>query len=88
MQSALSIKTTVLPGGKIEVIDDTLQAGESVVVIVLPQRASTARQSAVDILAGAPGNVSFTQQKRSMPPSKKSATHGIVDAARSWSHLS
>ena len=59
MQSALRIKTTVLPGGKIEVIDDTLQAGESVDVIVLPQRASTARQSVVDILAGAPGQRLF-----------------------------
>lgn len=59
MQSALRIKTTVLPGGKIEVIDDTLQAGESVDVIVLPQRALTARQSAVDILAEAPGHRLF-----------------------------
>ncbi len=59
MQSALRIKTTVLPGGKIEVIDDALQAGESVDVIVLPQRASAARQSAVDILAGAPGQRLF-----------------------------
>ena len=59
MQSALRIKTTVLPGGKIEVVDETLQAGESVDVIVLPQRASAARQSAVDILAGAPGHRLF-----------------------------
>ena len=59
MQSALRIKTTVLPGGKIEVVDDTLQAGESVDVIVLPQRASTVRQSAFDILAGAPGHRLF-----------------------------
>ncbi len=59
MQSALRIKTTVLPGGKIEVVDETLQAGEAVDVIVLPQRASTARQSAVDILAGAPGRRLF-----------------------------
>ena len=59
MQSALRIKTTVLPGGKIEVVDETLQAGESVDVIVLPQRAATARQSAVDILAGAPGHRLF-----------------------------
>ncbi len=59
MQSALRIKTTVLPGGKIEVVDETLQAGESVDVIVLPQRVATARQSAVDILAGAPGHRLF-----------------------------
>ena len=59
MQSALRITTTVLPGGKIEVVDETLQAGESVDVIVLPQRASAARQSAVDILAGAPGHRLF-----------------------------
>ena len=59
MQSALRIKTTVLPGGKIEVVDETLQAGESVDVIVLLQRASAARQSAVDILAGAPGHRLF-----------------------------
>ena len=40
-------------------VDETLQAGESVDVIVLPQRASAARQSAVDILAGAPGHRLF-----------------------------
>ena len=34
MQKALHIKTTVLPGGKIEIVDPELPVGESVDVIV------------------------------------------------------
>ena len=34
MQKALHIKTTVLPGGKIEIVDPELPVGESVDVVV------------------------------------------------------
>ena len=36
MQAALHLKTSALPGGKIEIVDQELSAGESVEVIVLP----------------------------------------------------
>ena len=34
MQKALHVRTTVLPGGKIEIVDEELPVGESVDVIV------------------------------------------------------
>ena len=36
MQKVLHIKTTVLPGGKIEIVHKELAEGESVNVVVLP----------------------------------------------------
>ena len=58
MQRALHIKTTVLPGGKIEIVDEELAVGESVDVVV--HRASgTLQRSAVDILGEAPGHRLF-----------------------------
>jgi hypothetical protein len=60
MQAALRLTTWVQPGGKIEVSDTQLPAGESVDVIVLfPQPEDTARRSVVDILAEAPGHLAF-----------------------------
>ena len=60
MQSALHRKATVLPGGKIEVIDDALHSGEEVDVIILfPTSSATVRRSAADILAEAPGQRLF-----------------------------
>ena len=60
MQAALRVKTTVLPGGKIEVTDPQLPSGEAVDVIVLfPERPVIARRSVVDILAEAPGHILF-----------------------------
>ena len=60
MQSALHLKTTVLPGGKIEVTDQTLPSGEEVdVIILLPPLSETTRRSAVDVLAEAPGHRLF-----------------------------
>lgn len=59
MPSPLRITTTVLPGGKIEVVNATLQAGESVDVMVFPQHISSDQPSAVDILARAPGHRLF-----------------------------
>ena len=60
MQTALHIKTTVLPGGKIEVIDTSLPSGEIVdVIVLLPASPAVARRSAVDVLAEAPGQRLF-----------------------------
>ncbi len=61
MQAALHLKTTVLPGGRIEIADRQLPAGESVEVIVLlpPATAESAGRSALDILAEAPGQRLF-----------------------------
>jgi hypothetical protein len=60
MQTALRVKTTVLPGGKIEINTTELAPGESVeVIILMPEPASDMRRSAVDILAEAPGRRLF-----------------------------
>ena len=48
------------PGGKIEVMDQELPAGETVEVIVLrPTVPASGRRSAVDVLAEAPGQRLF-----------------------------
>ncbi len=60
MQNAWHLKTTVQPGGRIDVTDTDLPSGASVDIFVLPalpQRAT--RRSAVDILAEAPGQRAF-----------------------------
>ena len=60
MPGALYLKTTVLPGGKIEVTDQALPSGEVVeVIILLPASSMATRRSAVDILAEAPGHRLF-----------------------------
>ena len=58
MQKALHLKTTVLPGGRIEIVDQELPVGESVDVVVRHAPESP-RRSAVDILAEAPGQRVF-----------------------------
>ena len=58
MQEALRLKTTVLPGGRIEVVDRSLPVGEPVDVVVTRSPASS-RRSAVDILSEAPGHRLF-----------------------------
>ena len=58
MQRALHLRTKVLPGGKIEIVDQSLPVGESVYVIV-SQWPESAGQSALDILAQAPGHLVF-----------------------------
>ena len=58
MQKAIHITTTVLPGGRIEIVDKRLPVGESVNVVVL--RSTRAEQrSALDILKEAPGQRLF-----------------------------
>ena len=58
MPKALHIRTTVQPGGKIEIVDEELTEGESVDVVVSPASA-VVRRSVVDILAEAPGGLVF-----------------------------
>ena len=58
MEKALHIRTTVLPGGKIKVIDQRLPVGEFVDVVV-SQSPTSERRFAVDILAEAPGGLVF-----------------------------
>ena len=58
MQRALHVRTTVLPGGKIEIVDRELPVGESVDVVV-SRSAASERRSAVDILDEAPGHLVF-----------------------------
>ena len=58
MQKAIHITTTVLPGGRIEIVDKKLPVGESVNVVVL--RFNRAEQrSSLDILKEAPGQRLF-----------------------------
>ena len=60
MQGVLHRKMTVLPGGKIEIVDRELSEGEAVDVIVLYLTSpAPKRRSAVDILAEAPGQCLF-----------------------------
>ena len=58
MQKVLHLRTTVLPGGKIEIVDRELPVGASVDVVVHPFSVS-ARRSALDILDEAPGRRLF-----------------------------
>ena len=60
MVADLRVETKVLPGGKIEIVEPSLSAGESVEVIVLRQRTlPRERRSVVDILAEASGHRQF-----------------------------
>ena len=62
MQTALRMRTKVLPGGRVEFVSPELEAGQTVEVVVL--RSSPAeRRSAVDILAEAPGQRLFKTAK-------------------------
>ena len=62
MQKALHIRTTVLPGGKVEIASPELEAGQSVDVVVTCS-SSTERRSVIDILAEAPGHRLFKTGK-------------------------
>ena len=62
MQKALRIRTTVLPGGKIEIADQELTEGESVDVVISPTPASAAR-SAWEIISEGPGQRLFKTAK-------------------------
>ena len=58
MQRTLHIRTTVQPGGKVEIVNQDLPVGEDVDVVV-SLASPTARRSAVDILNEAPGGLVF-----------------------------
>ena len=58
MQETLRIRTTVQPGGKVEIVHQNLPVGEDVDVVVSPASAK-ARRSVVDILDEAPGGLVF-----------------------------
>ena len=62
MQKALHIRTTVQPGGKIEIVDQELRAGENVDVIISPAPTPSAR-SAWQIISEAPGQRLFKTAK-------------------------
>ena len=53
MQKALHIRTTVLPGGKIEIVDDELPVGQTVDVVVRHLSAPASR-SIIEILNSGP----------------------------------
>lgn len=60
MQSAIHLITTILPGGRIEIASPELAAGQRVeVIVLLPQADASARRSALDVLAEAPGHRVF-----------------------------
>ena len=58
MQKTLHIRTKVLPGGKIEIVNPELTVGEDVDVVV-NSISSPQRRSVVDILEEAPGGLLF-----------------------------
>ncbi len=58
MPKVLQQKTTVLPGGRVEIVSPELQEGLTVDVVVRFD-SPKARRSAVDILAEAPGQRLF-----------------------------
>jgi hypothetical protein len=60
MQAALRLTAQVQAGGKIEVADAQLPVGASVeIIVLLPQSTPTARRSILDVLAEAPGHLTF-----------------------------
>ena len=77
MQRALHIKTTVLPGGKIEIVNQQLPVGEPVDVVIQPASA-TDRRSAIEILTESSGHRLFktAEDVRSM----------LEDERASWDH--
>lgn len=58
MEKALHIRTTVQPGGKVEIVDQELQEGENVDVIISPAPAPSAR-SAWQVISEGPGQRLF-----------------------------
>ena len=62
MQKALHVRTTVQPGGRVEVASPELEAGQTVDVVVT-RSSSTERRSVVDILAEAQGHRLFKTGK-------------------------
>lgn len=77
MEPAMHIKTTVLPGKKIEVTSSDLVEGQEVeLIIVFP--ADRARNSILDILGSSPPPGVFT--------SAEEADRHITQERDSWNH--
>ena len=62
MHKALRIRTTVLPGGRIEIVDEELTEGESVDVVISSAPTPSAR-SAWQIILEGPGQRLFKTAK-------------------------
>ena len=62
MQKALHIRTTVLPGGRIEIVDQELPVGEAVEVVISPAPIRSAR-SAWQIISEGQGQRLFKNAK-------------------------
>ena len=58
MPKTLHLQTTVMPGGRIVIVDQGLAEGETVDVFVT-KAPPTTKRSAIDILAKAPGHRIF-----------------------------
>ena len=62
MQKALHVRTTVQPGGKIEIVGQELEAGQTVDVVVSPVPKPSTR-SAWQIISEGPGQRLFKTAK-------------------------
>ena len=63
MQKALHVRTTVLPGGKVEIVSPELEAGQTVEVVVLLHESSAKSRSVMEILNSGPGQRLFKTAK-------------------------
>ena len=77
MQKPLHLQTTVLPGGKIVIVDQDLAEGETVEIFVTAS-SPTPRRSAVDILAESPGHRLFK--------TPQDVTDYLESERASWEH--
>ena len=62
MQKTLQIRTTVQPGGKVEIVSPELEAGQDVDVVISPASTPSAR-SAWQIISEGPGHRLFKTAK-------------------------
>ena len=62
MQKALRMRTTVQPGGKVEIVSPELEAGQTVDVVISPVPVPSAR-SAWQIISEGPGHRLFKTAK-------------------------
>ena len=77
MQKALHIRTTVQPGGKIEIVNPELEAGQTVDVVVL--HGSTAKgRSIMKILNSGP--------ERRLFQTAKEVREYLAEEKASWDH--
>ena len=63
MQRVLHQRVQVLPGGKVEIVDPDLEAGEQVDVMISPVQARSPR-SAWQVISESPGHRLFTDAKQ------------------------